>query len=101
MSEKKSPYRILLVLGIITFLISHGGMCQETVFTLMVNDVKQADRLLEQKNYRAALALYESASKKSRSSNDVKLKIARCHYLLKNYNRAVNAYENSSVENSQ
>lgn len=100
MSWKKIPYKILFA-GVVIFMISHSLLGQETVFTLMVSDVKQADRLLEQKNYRAALALYETASKKSRSENNVKLKIARCHFLLKNYGSAVTAYENSSVDNTQ
>jgi tetratricopeptide (TPR) repeat protein len=65
---------------------------QETVFALLKNDLKLADRYFETKNYSKALELYLNIDRKT-SSKEVAMKIARSHLFLKQYQHAVNAYK--------
>jgi tetratricopeptide (TPR) repeat protein len=74
-------------------------MSQETVFALLKNDRKLADKYFERKDYKNALKLYKNIAQDARSS-DVKLKIARSHHFLKQYNDAIAAYEPFVKSNS-
>jgi hypothetical protein len=92
---------VLIFSALTSLLIVYECKCQETVFTLLSSDIKKADQLMEEKNYRAALPLYENTSRKSRIAHNVDLKIARCHYFLKNYNKAAAVYESSLINDSK
>lgn len=69
------------------------GSGQETVFGIFKKDVKLADEYFQQKRFHEALALYESEASSRHAGMDIDLKIARCHYFLKNYPKAITAYE--------
>jgi tetratricopeptide (TPR) repeat protein len=81
----------LFLIGAMLFFFTTGN-CQKTVFSLLVNDVKEAETLYAQKNFQSALSLYLNALKKHPTSKQVNLGIARCYYYLKQYDRAVAAY---------
>ena len=72
---------------------------QETVFALLKSDLRLADKYFENKDYQSALQLYNTVAKRRRSK-DVELKIARSHHFLKQYHKAIAAYEKHVKSNS-
>jgi tetratricopeptide (TPR) repeat protein len=85
--------RTLHFLSVILILTCVEGQCQETVFGLLKKDVKLADTYYEEKNFLSALDLYKNARRKDPSSKEISIKVARCHYFLKQYAEAVSVYE--------
>jgi hypothetical protein len=79
--------------GIAVVVFFHPGWCQETVFSLLKNDARRADEYYQDKNYKAALNLYSNLYRKNSNSGNLRLKIARCYYFLKEYRQAVTAFE--------
>jgi tetratricopeptide (TPR) repeat protein len=82
---------VLICILVISFMQTAHG--QETVFSLLKNDIRLADEYYRDKNYKTALKLYSSHYRKNSASGDVRVKIARCYYFLKDYKRAVSAFE--------
>ena len=72
---------------------------QETVFALLKNDLRLADKYFEAKDYQTALELYNVVARR-RPSKEVDLKIARSHHFLKQYKKAVAVYEKHAQSNS-
>ncbi|MGK7392684.1 MAG: tetratricopeptide repeat protein [Candidatus Cyclobacteriaceae bacterium M2_1C_046] len=66
---------------------------QQTVFNLFKSDIELADRHYNNGNYVDALDLYISALKNNEDPSSVNLKIARCYYFLKDYQKAVKVYD--------
>src|SRR5687768_4765117 len=83
--------KILLVVVII--LGAYEGACQETVFGLLKKNEKMADRYFEERNFQEALNLFQTAARKNPRDYELRLKIARCHYFLKQYPKASDSYE--------
>jgi tetratricopeptide (TPR) repeat protein len=81
------------------FLVAFQASSQETVFALLKNDLRLADKYFENKDYQSALKLYKTVVKR-RPSRDVELKIARSHHFLKQYRKAIAAYEKHVETNS-
>jgi tetratricopeptide (TPR) repeat protein len=81
------------------FLLAVTGECQETVFELLKSELRLADSYFENKDYHNALELYSHIAKRN-PSREVELKIARAHHLLKQYDKAVSAYEKHALTNS-
>jgi tetratricopeptide (TPR) repeat protein len=79
--------------GIMLMALFHPAWCQETVFSLLKNDARLADEYYQEKNYKAALKLYTNLYHKNSNSGNLRLKIARCYYFLKEYRQAVTAFE--------
>lgn len=74
------------------------AVCQETVFSVLGNPLKKADKHFNNRNYLDALSLYQSIAKR-KSSRDLELKIARSHHLLKNYKQAIEVYDKYIIAN--
>jgi hypothetical protein len=74
-------------------MAAKGAGCQQTVFTLLKNTTRTADQYYRDRNFYGALQLYSDASQKQPGNIDLKLKLARCHYALKEYNNASRCYE--------
>ena len=81
------------------FLVAFQASGQETVFGLLKNDLRLADKYFENKDYQSALKLYKTVVKRH-PSKDVELKIARSHHFLKQYRKAIAAYDKHVVTNS-
>lgn len=79
--------------GCLLLICTVEGECQETVFNLLKNDMKLADEYFQQKDFKSALKLYSNIGRKHQSVREINLKIARCYYFLKDYERAANAYK--------
>jgi hypothetical protein len=84
---------------LLALLVVSKATGQETVFALLKNDLRLADKYFENKDYQNALKLYKTVVKK-RPSKDVELKIARSHHFLKQYHKAIAAYEKHVKSNS-
>jgi tetratricopeptide (TPR) repeat protein len=82
----------VVILAGLWFLIVEEGLSQGTVFSLFQKETAIADTYFNQHQYQDALERYHKASRKYKSA-DVHLKIARCHYFLKQYQHAVSEYE--------
>jgi tetratricopeptide (TPR) repeat protein len=66
---------------------------QQTVFGLFRSDIKTADQLYDRKSYQQALSLYQNAADRNLADFSLHLKIARCHYYLRQYHLADKAFE--------
>src|SRR5258708_1066191 len=82
----------LLVFVLALALARLTATAQETVFSILKKQSRQAEDYYQEKNYRAALALYTRMYSKDSSSEVWPVKIGECAYLLKEYNKAVSAY---------
>ena len=82
----------LLLAGVI--LVAAGWNCygQQTVFGLLRNNLKLADKYYEENNFQGALDLCLRASREKDPSPDLQLRIARCYYSLKQYREAIAHY---------
>lgn len=74
---------------------------QETVFMLFKSDTKTADEQFDKGNYYEALRSYQKVLNKNSNANEVKLKLARCYYLLKKYNESVETLHTISEDVNQ
>lgn len=83
----------LLLTAIVLAAIGWNCYGQQTVFGLLKNNLKLADKYYEEKNFRGALDLCLSASREKAPSPDIVLRIARCYYSLKEYPRATAYYD--------
>jgi tetratricopeptide (TPR) repeat protein len=72
---------------------SFRGYAQETVFSLLKSQTELADQYYAEKNYRKALSLYRNQYRKDHSAGALRVKMARCHYFLKEYKQAANVFE--------
>jgi hypothetical protein len=87
-----------LFLALTLILSYYNGEAQETVFTLLQNDLKLADKYFENRNYHQALNLYLAIAKKN-PSQEIQLQIARSYHCLKQYSKAVAAYDKVQKDN--
>jgi tetratricopeptide (TPR) repeat protein len=77
---------------------SFPGTAQNTVFGLFQSDRKLGDQYFKEGDFKSALKLYNGSTNKRKSSKDLYLKIAQCHYSLKEYKKAMDAYDSYSKE---
>jgi hypothetical protein len=87
-----------IFISLVLLTVAEKAACQETVFSLLSNNLKKADKHFNNKNYLDALSLYQSIAKR-KSSRDLDLKIARSYHFLKNYKQAIAVYEKYAIEN--
>jgi hypothetical protein len=84
--------RNIILLAALQISIAIPGRGQETMFAVLKPDLKLANEYFESKNYHQALNLfYDIAARDAQA--DIYLKIARCHYFLKQYPQTVSAYD--------
>lgn len=75
------------------------GEAQQTVFALLQKKTKLADKYYSEYNFQEALRLYNQAAQGRHSSKQLQLRIAQCHYSLKEYRKAIEAYDTYQNEN--
>ncbi|HTH57752.1 MAG TPA: hypothetical protein VL728_17015 [Cyclobacteriaceae bacterium] len=80
-----------LILVFFTSLATSAG-AQETIFSILKRQTRQADEFYTEKNYTAALMIYSKLYDKDSTSTVWPLKIARCAYFSKDYKKAIRAY---------
>jgi len=85
--------RSTILLVVVIIFGAYEGACQETVFGLLKKNEKLADRYFEERNFQEALNLFQAAARKNPRDHELRLKIARCHYFLKQYPKASDSYE--------
>jgi tetratricopeptide (TPR) repeat protein len=85
--------RALFFLTLIFMLLACQGFCQETVFSLLKNNLRLADEYFAEGNYQSALILYKNSFRKNPSASAILLKIAQCYYRLKQYDETVSTYD--------
>ena len=88
-----------LFIALSLILSYYTGEAQETVLTLLQNDLKQADKYFDNKNYHEALNLYLGIAKKN-PSQKIQLQIARSYHFLKQYSKSVAAYDKVEKDNN-
>jgi tetratricopeptide (TPR) repeat protein len=85
--------RSTILLVVVIIFGAYEGACQETVFGLLKKNEKMADRYFEERNFQEALNFFQAAARKNPRDYELRLKIARCHYFLKQYPKASDSYE--------
>lgn len=94
----KNTKTVILICTIGLLAISLSGGAQTTAFGLFQGDRKLADQYFEEGDFQSALKLYSGSINKRKSSKDLYLKIAQCHYSLKEYKKAMDAYDSYAKE---
>jgi outer membrane protein assembly factor BamD (BamD/ComL family) len=82
----------LLILLIISLGIARDGKCQSTVFSILQDQEKLAEKSYKDGNYAEAISLYQRLLDKHPADQNVRLKLAQCYYLFKNYEKSVSIY---------
>ena len=91
-SIKGKRGRLLLPVMILA-AIAWNCYGQKTVFGLLSNDLKLADKYYGERNFQGALQLCLGASRKNAASPDIQLRVARCYYSLKQYPQSIAYYD--------
>lgn len=73
-------------------MASLEAVCQETVATLLKNDLQLADAYFKHKEFQSALRLYTNVERNA-ATKDIHLKIGRCNYFLKQYASAITSFD--------
>ncbi len=89
-----------IVLICVTYLlcISLQVSSQSTVFALFQSDQKLADKYYEERDFQSSLKLYSSSIDKRKSNKNIYLRIAQCQYSMKEYKKAMEAYDSYSKD---
>jgi tetratricopeptide (TPR) repeat protein len=66
---------------------------QQTVFSLMKNDLELAQASYDQGNYREAIELFSRQERQGQGGKEIHVKLARCYYALKDFRAAAASYE--------
>jgi hypothetical protein len=78
-------------------IMAHPGDCQSTVFSILQDPMKLADKNYAEGNYLEAIELYENLLNKNSANSQVKLKLAQSYYRVKDYEKSIEVY-NSYVK---
>jgi tetratricopeptide (TPR) repeat protein len=68
-------------------------ICQDNVFALVKSDARLADEYYAAGNYQKAIELYWTLYRKNNDVANTKLRIARCYYYLREFNKAADVFE--------
>ncbi len=82
-------YLLMLILGMI---ISINISAQDSMTDLFKNDLKTADLEFTNENYQLALSAYLRVADRKDVPPSLPLKIAKCYYFTKKYDKAVKTY---------
>lgn len=83
------------------FFVSDICYAQESVISLLKNDLRAADTYLEQKNYTSALQMYLNVDSDKLGSPEVKSKIAKCYFFLHQYGKAASYFKAAEKANER
>jgi hypothetical protein len=89
---------IVLICLAYLLLIPWQVNSQATVFGMFQSDERLADKYYEAQDFQSALKLYTSSINKRRSNNNLYLRIAQCYYSMKEYEKAIDSYNNYSKD---
>ncbi len=78
---------------IVLMLISRTGECQSTVFSVMQDRRKLADKNFQEGNYLDAIALYKDVLERHDGDPSVRLKLAQSYYRAKQYRDCARQYD--------
>lgn len=81
--------QIALITSVSTGMVS----AQSTVFNILKKELTLADNYYDDRNYRYALKIYLRIASRDPSDAEMRIRIARCHYLLRQYDEACKWYE--------
>lgn len=100
-----SAYKIILLFKVcllaLLFFVSFFSYAQESVLSLLKNDIHVADAYLEQKSYHSALQKYLNMASRKSYVQEVKIKIARCYFFLHQYSKAATYYQAAEKANEK
>lgn len=82
--------QISILVLFVGYVTSSGA--QETIFSILKKQERQADKFYDEKNYKAAIAIYSKFYAKDSTSTIWPAKIGRCAYFLKDYKRAIRSF---------
>ncbi len=82
-----------ILLFIVGMVFSFTMDAQDSVTDLFRNDLKKADLDFMEQHYQSALDGYLRAARKKNMHDEISLKIAKCYYFIKNYDKAVKVYQ--------
>jgi tetratricopeptide (TPR) repeat protein len=85
-------WKYIFIAGALSFG-QNNAKCQETIFGLFKKEIRLADENFHDQNYYSALVIYSGLYKKDSLSTLLPLKIGRCLYFLKEYNKAAAIYQ--------
>lgn len=97
-SKEKNAY--LPTILILLIIISFQAQSQQTLLSLLNENVEKADELFNNRLYPEALQIYLRLGKRNKASEDIYLKIGRTYYKTRGYRNAVRWYEKFVAENS-
>lgn len=80
-------------------IMAHQGDCQSSVFSILKDPLKLADKSYAEGNYMEAIELYENVLDKNSANSQVQLKLAQSYYQVKSYEKSIAMY-NSYVKNN-
>lgn len=73
-------------------MIALSGVCQSTVFNILQDRVKLADKKFAQSSYPEAIELYRSSLRKNPDDWQTQLKLAESYYQMKEYEKSVSVF---------
>jgi hypothetical protein len=83
----------LLLIGLIGLTSTYKVMCQASIFTVFANQADEAERSFFEGDYPQAIEHYTSILRKNPSNKPAQLNLARSYYQLKQYQQAINSYD--------
>jgi len=81
-----------VVVSVFAIGFATSSIAQETIFSILKKQSRQAEEFYAEKNYKAASAIYTKLYAKDPKSTAWPTKIGRCAYFLRDFRGAVNAY---------
>jgi hypothetical protein len=72
--------------------IHHFGWCQSTIFSVLQDPLKLADKSYGEENYLEAIELYENSLKKNPNNQSILLKLGQSYYHMKEYENSILRY---------
>lgn len=90
--KKIQPLKFFLMLSFSMMMICFAS-AQDSMTDLFKNDLKTADLAFIDQKYQSALDGYLRVSERKNVAASLPLKIAKCYYYTKKYNKAVQTYQ--------
>ena len=82
-----------IYLMVLLFAMNYTSYAQESIISLLKNELRLADAQFDDENYNSALAKYLNIDSERARSAEVKIKIARCYFFLHQYGKAASYYK--------
>jgi tetratricopeptide (TPR) repeat protein len=94
LSAKCSLVNKVAMLLVFTLYLTSGNLnAQASVFSVLNQSIKEADKAFIAKNYGKALSIYEQAANHDGAPDNIDLRLARSYYYTYQYEKAVTHYK--------